>query len=275
MRTLRVVLYCLVGGLPLASVALGSGGFAWCWLAGLVLSASFVPVALFGPRRLLSQFGVIAPVLFLVTVLCLWSEALIFLPAPEGQAHAVRDLMGASLMYLAVGMVLAILAVVLKLPRAEAPRVELRPAGKVALLVVACGLVYVLGYLVFGGITYRFFTKSYYPDAPELVRRLGGWFWAMQLGRGVLMAAAVVPLIRSLRMSRVRAAIAVALILWVAGGVAPLLLPNPLMGPTLRFLFAVEILTENAALGIATVLLLRLKPAPSGADLPVPEPARL
>ena len=268
MRILRVVLYCLLGGLSLAPAALGNGGFGWWWIAGIVLSASFVPVALFGPRRAISQFGVVVPVLLIVTVLCLWSEALIFVQAPEIQQHAVRDLVGASVMYLMLGAVLAILARLLKLPREDGPKVELRSAGKVALLVVVCGVAYVLYYLIFGAITYQFFTKGYYPDAPQMVAKLGVWFWLIQIGRGVLMSLAVVPLIRTLRMSRVQAAIAVGLILWVAGGLAPLLLPNPFMGPTQRFIHSIEILTQNVSLGITAVLLLREKQARSGADLP-------
>ena len=213
MRILRVVVYCLLGGLSLTTAALGNGGFGWWWLAGIVLSASFVPVALFGPRRAISQFGVVAPVLLIVTVLCLWSEALIFVQAPEIQQHAIRDLVGASVMYLILGAVLAILARLLKLPREDGPKVELRPAGKVVLLVAVCGLAYVLYYLIFGAITYQFFTKGYYPDAPQMVAKLGVWFWIIQIGRGVLMSLAVIPLIRALRMSRVQAAIAVGLIL--------------------------------------------------------------
>jgi hypothetical protein len=273
MRILRVVLYCLLGGLSLTLAALGNGGFAWWWLAGIVLSASFVPVALFGPRRAISQFGVVAPVLFVVTVLCLWSEALIFVPSPEVQQHAFRDFVGASVMYLILATVLAILAVLLKLPRAEGLKVELRPASKVAPLVVVCGLAYVLYYLIFGSITYQFFTKGYYPDAPQIVARLGMWFWFIQIGRGVLMTLAALPLIYTLRMSRLQAAIAVGLIMWVAGGAAPLLVPNPLMVPAQRFIHTIEILTQNVSLGITMVLLLRARHARSGADLPAAAPA--
>jgi hypothetical protein len=274
MRILRVMLYCLLGGLSLTPAALGNGGFAWWWLAGIVLSASFVPVALFGPRRAITQFGVVTPVLLVVTVLCLWSEALIFVQAPEVQQHAVRDLVGASVIYLILAAVLAILAVLLKLPRVEGAKVELRSASKVALLVVVSGIAYVLYYLIFGSITYQFFTKGYYPDAPQIVARLGIWFWLIQIGRGVLMTLAALPLIYTLRMSRVQAAIAVGLIMWVAGGAAPLLLPNPLMVPAQRLIHTIEILTQNVSLGITTVLLLRAKQSPSGADLPGTAPAR-
>ncbi len=275
MRILRVVLYCLLGGLSLTTIALGNRGFGWYWLAGIVLSASFVPVALFGPRRVLSQFGVLAPVLLIVTVLCLWSEALIFVQAPEIQQHAVRDFVGASLIYLIVAAVLAVLAVILKLPRVDGPNVELRSGSKVALVVVVCGAAYVLYYLVFGAITYRFFTRSYYPDAPQMVARLGVWFWVIQLGRGVLMSLAVLPVVHTLRMSRVQSAIAVGLIMWMAGGAAPLLLPNPLMGPTQRFIHTMEILAQNVPLGITAVLLFRPKQARRGAGSPVAAPAHL
>jgi len=273
MRILRVALYCLLGGLSLTPAALGNGGFAWWCLAGIVLSASFVPVALFGPRRAITQFGVVTPVLLVVTVLCLWSEALIFVQAPEVQQHAVRDLVGASVIYLILATVLAILAVLLKLPRVEGAKVELRSAGKVALLVVVCGIAYVLYYLIFGSTTYQFFTKGYYPDAPQIAARLGIWFWLIQIGRGVLMTLAALPLIYTLRMSRVQAAIAVGLIMWVAGGAAPLLLPNPLMVPAQRLIHTIEILTQNVSLGITMVLLLRAKQARSGADLPGTAPA--
>jgi hypothetical protein len=273
MRILRVVLYCLLGGLSLTLAALGNGGFASWWLAGIVLSASFVPVALFGPRRAIAQFGVIAPVLLIVTVLCLWSEALIFVQAPEVQQHAVRDLVGASVIYLMLATVLAILAIIFKLPRVDGTNVELRSAGQVALLVFVCGIAYALYYLIFGSITYQFFTKSYYPDAPRIVARLGIWFWLIQIGRGVLMTLAALPLIRTLRMSRVQAAVAVGLIMWVAGGAAPLLLPNPLMVPAQRFIHTIEILTQNVSLGITMVLLLRAKQARNGVDLPVAPPA--
>jgi hypothetical protein len=182
-------------------------------------------------------------------------------------------LVGASVIYLIVATVLAILAVILKLPRVDGPKVELRSADKLALLVVVCGIAYVLFYLVFGEIAYRFLTKGYYPDALQLVERLGIWFWVIQIGRGVLMTLAALPVICTLRMSRVQAAIAVGLIMWVAGGAAPLLLPNPLMGPTQRLIHIVEILTQNVSLGITAALLLRPKQARSGADLPVATPA--
>jgi hypothetical protein len=257
---LRVVLYLLIGGLPVTIAALGTGHFAWQWVAGMVLAASFVPVALFGPQSLRGQFGVILPVLFTVTVLCTWSEAVIFVPGV--MQHPVRDLIGATVMYLVVAAVLAALALALKLTRPLGPTVEHRRVGTAIVMVVICGIAYTIYYLIFGGITYQFFTKGYYPEATQIVERLGLWFWAIEIGRGAVMTLGVLPVIYSLRMSRWQAAIVVGLLVWVAGGAAPLIPPNSFMGTTQRMIHIVEILTQNASLGITAVLLLRRKAAP-------------
>jgi hypothetical protein len=259
MKVLRIVLYCLLGGLPLTVAALNNGGFAWWWLSGIVLAAAFVPVALFGPRRGVWQFAVVWPFLMIVTVLCLWSEAVLFFQTSANKGHAAGDLIGAAVSYTVIAVVLAALAALLKLPRAAESEVKLRPAGTMVLLVLVCGLAYVVYYLIFGSITYQFFTKGYYPDAPAQVAKLGIWFWAIQLGRGVLMSLVTVPVVRTLRMTRMQAAVAVGLLIWVAGGLSPLLLPNPFLGPTQRFIHTIEILTQNFSLGVTTVLLFRAK----------------
>jgi len=56
--------------------------------------------------------------------------------------------------------------------------------------------------------------------------------------------------------------------LWSAGGLAPLLMPNELMGATQRMIHVVEILTQNAPLGIVAGLLLRPKSGTLSASLP-------
>src|SRR5882672_7282969 len=112
---LRVLLYCLLGGLPLLIAAMGAGHFGWWWLSGVVLAAAFIPVALFGPRRPLAQFGVIAPALLIVTVFCTSTEAWVFVASYR--EHAVRNLVGATVMYVIVAIVLTLLASVLKLNR--------------------------------------------------------------------------------------------------------------------------------------------------------------
>src|SRR5215472_6896835 len=152
----RVVLYCLLGGLPLTISALGAGHFPWWWLSGILMAGSFVPVALFGPRTVGGQLGVIAPVLLIVTVLCLWSEVLVFFP--QYTQRAVQDLRGAVIMHGILALVLALLAWLLKLSKPTDLTVPHRSFGGAALMTLLSGFAYVLYYLIFGGITYQFFT---------------------------------------------------------------------------------------------------------------------
>jgi len=267
MTILRIAIYCLIGGLVITFGAFVTGGFAWWWLAGILFAAAFVPVARFGPRGVLAQFGVMVPVFLIVTLACLWSEAWIFVP--EFRKHVgVRDLVAAAVTYAIFALVLAVLAVLLKLRQAEGPSVELRPAGTLAALVLVCGLAYAFYYLVFGSIAYQFFTKQYYPQAADEVARVGAWFWPIEIARGVLMTLAVLPAMRTLRLSRWQTAIAVGVLIWVTGGLAPLVLPTTGMVPRQRFIHVIEILTQNASLGITAGLLLRKRPARHGSTVP-------
>ena len=252
----RVALYCLLGGVPLLVPALTLGHMFWWYVSGVILAAAFVPVALFGPRTARGQFGVIFPVLFVVTVLTTWSEALVFVKTSSIQEHAIRDLVGETLMYLIVAVVLVILARALKLTRDSGKSLTRQSPAKAAAMVVICAVAYTVYYLVFGSITYQFFTKAYYPDASVLVGRLGLWFWAIQIARGLLMTVAVLPAVYTLRMTRVQVAICTGLLMWVAGGLAPLLVPNELMGTTQRFIHIVEIFTQNFMLGLTAGFLL-------------------
>jgi len=258
--TLRVVLYCLLGGLPMTVAALGAGHVGWWWLSGILLAISFVPVARFGPRGPLAQFGVIAPVVLIVSVLCTWTEALMFLPGFF--SHPFRELAGAAVLYLVVAAALAVLAPALKLTAASGQPPARRPAVAAAAMVFVCGVAYALYYLVFGAITYQFFTKPYYPDAMQIAERWGLWLWVIQIGRGALMTLAVVPMIYTLRLQPWPAAVAAGLLLWVAGGAAPLTAPNAFMETAQRMMHIVEIFTQNAALGVTAGLLL---PAAGGA----------
>src|ERR1700678_2778152 len=218
---LRIFFYCLLGGLPMSVAALGAGHFAWWWLSGAVMAAAFVPVALFGPPRGVCQFLVSAPVFAIVTALCTWSEALIF--APSARAHAVGNLIGILVPYLVIGVVLAALARGLKLTTPTPPPANRRPPASTLARLLACGIIYLVFYEVTGAITYQFFTKVYYPEAVQIATSLGLWFWTIEFRRGVLMALAVVPAIYTLRMTRWQTAVAIGILIWVAGGLAPLI----------------------------------------------------
>ena len=260
----RVLLFCLVGATPMLLPAAQSGHAFWWLLSGVVLAAAFVPVALFGPATMLGLFGVIAPVLFIVTVLTTWSEAVLFIKSPAIQEHAVAYLLGATFMYGVVAVFLSVLARLLKLSRPSDVRPLHWPIGKAIGLVAVCTVAYMAYYLVFGRITYDLFTKAYYADAEAAVRQLGLWFWVIQFVRGLLMTLAIVPAIYTLRMTRWQVAVSAGLLMWIAGGLAPLLVPNDLMVPTLRFIHVVEIFSQNFTLGVTAGLLLRREPIRTG-----------
>lgn len=262
---LRVIAYCVLGGLPMAVAALGAGHLPWFCLSGIVMAAAFVPVALFGPRSGLSQFGVIVPVLAIVTVLCTWSEALIF--APQYRQRALQNFTAPLVMYLIVAAVLSVLSRALKLTRPSDDHPQRpSPLGTVARIAL-CGIAYVVFYWIFGGITYQYFTRQYYPEAAQVASSLGLWFWTIEFGRGVVMTLAVVPAIYTLRMTRWQTATVIAILLWVAGGLSPLLVPNPYLGTAQKIIHILEILTQNASLGVTCALLLRPK-APTHVSLP-------
>jgi hypothetical protein len=261
--TKRIVLYCFLGGLSLAIVTAGAGHFGWWWLSGTVLSAAFVPVARFGPRGWFMQFGVILPCLFVVGSLCTESEVWVFFPGLRGTV--ARDTAGGFVLYLIVAMALASLAKLLRLTDESDVMPEHRTAPAAGAMVLLSGLAYVVYYLIFGWITYTMFTRKYYPEGADLARSMGLVFWLIQLARGILMTLAVLPAIYRLRMRRWPAALAIGVLIWVVGGLAPLLVPNALMGSAQRFIHIVEILTQNAALGITAVFLLR--PARRGSML--------
>jgi len=65
-----------------------------------------------------------------------------------------------------------------------------------------------------------------------------------------------------------QAAIVVGLLIWIVGGAAPLLIPNPYMGTAQRFIHTIEIFTQNASLGFTAVMLLRRKQSGQLAAMP-------
>jgi hypothetical protein len=163
--------------------------------------------------------------------------------------------------YLVAAALLVVLAKLWQLPETAEVPVAHRSLGVAIPMVLLSALSYMVYYMVFGGITYQFFTKQYYPHAAEQVAAIGPWFWPYQFARGTAMVLAVLPIVYTLRLSRWRAALAVGLLLWLVGGGAALLVPNSVMVPAQRFDHLIEIMTQNASLGITTVLLLRRKPA--------------
>jgi hypothetical protein len=255
----RIGLYCLLGGLCFTLPALGTGHFGWLWLSGIMTVASLVPVVRFGPRNPLALFGAIALAMVVVGLACTLTEGALFFP--QLKSDLMRDLTGGTVLYLVVAAVLVGLSKLWRLPETSAYAVEDRRVRIAIPLVLVAGLSYVASYLIFGTIAFQFFTKQYYPHAQEQALALGIWFWAYQWMRGLLMTLAVLPIIYTLRLRRWQAAIVVGGLLWVVGGCAPLLVPNPIMMAAQRYIHIAEIFTQNFLLGVTAVLLLRPRTA--------------
>jgi len=261
MLKLRVALFCLIGGLPLALIAPAHSAILQSWLAGILLASCFAPVALYGPKSILAQFAIIGTAVLFVTSFCTWTEAMLFMPSAF-KGHPWQALTGGSIVYLVIALILAVLSRVFKLHRENlretvAPKLAMIPA-----MIVASGISYAIYYFIFGAITFTFFTYKYYPDAVRLAQSWGMWFWVLQIGRGILMTLSILPLLYTLRLSRAKLAITAGMIVWIAGGAAPLLLPLDFMTPMQKFIHVIEILTQNFSLGFTAAYLLT---RPSGA----------
>jgi hypothetical protein len=255
MFKLRIALFCLIAGLPLALIAPVRSAMLQSWIAGILLAACFVPVAVYGPKSFFGKFAVIGTAVLFVTSFCTWTEAILFMPEAF-KGHPWQALIGGSIVYLVLAVLMAALARLLRLDQDAARETCALPAIKIPVIIVVAGISYALYYFVFGAITFQFFTYKYYPDAARLASSWGAWFWVLQTGRGILMTLAILPLLFTTRLSRAKLAIAAGMIVWVAGGLAPLLLPLEFMTPMQKFLHVIEIFTQNFSLGVSAAYLL-------------------
>jgi hypothetical protein len=203
----------------------------------------------------------------IVGVVTLASEAAIFVKIPPRQL--LLGNLRLSVAYTVLAVALAYLPFGLKLYSAQGVVPAPRSMPKTALLVLGGGVAYLVLYFVFGGIFYQAFTKPYYmhqvvggellKEGETIARALGIWFPLIQIARGTAMVLAVLPIIRMLRLPRLSTAVIVGSVLWVVGGLAPLLVPNPVMPSLLRFYHLLEIFTQNFLLGVLATLMLRAR----------------
>lgn len=176
MALMRRISYCLLGGFPLTLGALGTTGFLSVWLAGVVMTVGLLPVALWGPTTRKGQFAVMAPVLWIVTALCTWSEALIFLPSsPMGQ-DPVKTLLGTLVLYTVLLFGLVLLGPAFKVHSdVEAGRPPRHQPLGVAMMVGLSGVAYLAYYFITGSLTFRYFTRDYFPEALRQVVGNRSW----------------------------------------------------------------------------------------------------
>lgn len=257
--SMRIALFCLLGGLCFTISAMGAGHFGWWYLSGVLTVAALVPVVRYGPRGMVAQGGAMFLMLVLIGLVCTLSEGVVFFP--EKKAQMLAGLAGGSALYLVAAVVLAVLARLLKLHHDEEGTIAHRSVGVTIPMVLLTAFSYLVYYEVFGAITYQFFTKGFYPHAAEQVAAMGAGFFGYQFARGLVMTLAILPVIYTLRLPRLQAALVVGLLVWVIGGAAPLLVPNEMMGATQRYIHIGEIFTQNFLLGVTATFFLRRRKA--------------
>jgi hypothetical protein len=252
---LRITLFCLLGGLCFTISALGAGHFGWWYLSGIVMVAAFAPVVRFGPRSVIARWATIFLVLLIVGLVCTMSERVVFFPVTN--AEMMKEAVGGTVLYLLASAVMLLIAKLLKLNDESGQAVAHRSPAVAVPMVILAAVSYLVYYEIFGAIIFIYFTKGYYPHAVEQVMAMGSWFFVYQIARGLLMTLAALPVIYTLRLTRWQAAVTVGLLIWVVGGLSPLLVPNAAMGTAQRYIHIVEIFTQNFALGVTATLLLR------------------
>lgn len=121
-------------------------------------------------------------------------------------------------------------------------------------------LSYVIFYFIFGTINYFYVTKPYYDsNVSSLVVPEPSVVLMAEVIRAQLIVISILPLILSAKISKQKLALYCGLILFVIGGIAPLLLQIGNLPPMLLAASGVEIFFQNFLTGVVVVLLLGRK----------------
>jgi hypothetical protein len=115
-------------------------------------------------------------------------------------------------------------------------------------------------YLVAGSLIYPFVRHFYMTSGVVVIPKIGV-ILGVQFLRGLVYAAALLPLLRRMAGQRPHAALVAGLSLSVFGGIAPLLLPvDGILPPEVRAVHMIEILGSNFVLGVIGAWLLVRRP---------------
>lgn len=239
----------------------------WYYLMGLIMIIVFIPVLLKTPwRGFTLLMGIWLPLLFIFYISAYLIEGYFFSSIPPS------ELLFGSLQGIAATLVLAYLMISIFPGKGEKAVSEEKRALPLKRAwyswvwrILVCALIYLILYLVVGGIFYVNFFKPYYEDPsyaltpPETSPEFFKWLIPLQIFRGALYALVLLPLCLSLNMSRIHLALLLGALLYLLGGFAPLIMPNPYMPDKLRFYHGIEIFFQNFPPGIAIAYLLAPK----------------
>lgn len=216
-------------------------------LSSCVLAAALAyPI---GRSRLQGKelFGAVFLALFGLTVVLTLVEAALFLTMTAGElwVEVIRTTLSAA--------VLSWLAVRLypKLPH-EIAVVEQPPnppsTASWTRRWIGVSMLYVVLYFT-AGLLILPIIKSWYEELGTLEPDLA-FFFPFQIARGALFVACVLPLLRSMEVTRRQSSLAMAVMIPLVHGVAGLIPPNPFMPDYVRYAHMVEIGWSNFVLGL-------------------------
>ncbi|HET7465405.1 MAG TPA: hypothetical protein VFL29_01950 [Candidatus Dormibacteraeota bacterium] len=241
--------YTAIALLPIGT---GSPDVALTCVSGVALAAGIVVIArwITGSRR--TQFGVWFALVFL-NLAAVAVEGTLFAPAA-----APPSSLGANLIrLLAAAVVVAGLASALLGRRdvTHAPGAPVRPMSAWLWRLLAAAAIYIVLYLVIGGVNYTLVTRPYYEShAGSLVVPPAQTVLLYEPVRGLLIALSVLPLTLALRIQPRAAAVVAGVMLFVVGGLVPLL-PQTLLPLYLRVASLWEIFGQNFLTGVACAYL--------------------
>lgn len=145
-------------------------------------------------------------------------------------------------------------------PRAErTSRSALSWAWRLAVSAAA----YLLFYYSFGAINYVLVTGPYYETHPSLAVPPAEIVIRVEAVRAVVIILSIIPLIAALRVSKRKAVVACGSVLFVIGGLLPLLMQAGMLPPLLLVASGAEIFFQNFLTGAVAARLLGRFPAPA------------
>ena len=252
---MRVFLACVAAWLVQSVLTWAGLGFSW----GVILSAALTTGVLYIAAAASGARG--WPLFWLLTVLCggigvvnIQIESFAFGMAPL--SATVRETL-LQLVQLVVVTAIVTIGMARSVP-AESAAPAL--ARRLWLRLPAVALSYMVLYLVAGSLIYPF-VRHFYMTSGVVVIPSIGVILGVQFLRGLVYAAALLPLLRRMAGRRAHAALVAGLSLSVFGGIAPLLLPvDSILPPEVRAVHMIEILGSNFVLGVIGAWLLVRRP---------------
>lgn len=229
-------------------------------LAGILIGVTLGPIAARLPESRLRHLVIWGSALFL-NILSVSIEGAFFVSA--------RSPMTASPLAWTAGLLLDSLVTAGLITWLFAPKTPLAPPPQArerawyswAWRFVLSAFGYLVFYFIFGAVNYALVTRPYYEThVSGLVVPAAQTVLMAEVVRAPLIVLSIVPLILAWKSKRLLVAVLCGIILFVIGGVVPLVL-NPALPDLLRLASAIEIFFQNFLTGVVAVVLLGFAPA--------------